>query len=107
MSARLLLRPGEPGDAVLWSVDTRGRPTPTDADEVGLSDELADRIEAWVDALDGVYDPDVDGGRSFGGAAERQALAAEGYAIAAEIREELDDDAIVSCDFSPWESAAS
>ncbi len=106
MSARLLLKPGEPGDAVLWSIDTRGRPTPTDADEVGLSDELADRIEEWVDSLDGLHDPDVAGGRSFGSETERHALIAEGYAIMALIREELDDDATISCDFSPWDSGA-
>lgn len=107
MSLSLLLRPGEPGDAVLWSIDTRGRPTPTDADDVGLSDELADRIEEWIDALDAVHDPDVAGARSFASDAERQALAAEGYAIAALIREELDDGATVSCDFSPWDSGLS
>lgn len=103
MSARLLLRPGEPGDALLWGFDARGRPEPTDADEVGLSDELAERIEEWIDALDAAFDEDKPDIRRFSREAERRAFYAEGQAIAAAIRLELGDDIALELDLSALE----
>jgi hypothetical protein len=103
MSGELLIKPGQPGDAALWSTDARGRSHATDADEVGLSDALADRLEEWLDALDGLFDEDVPGQRGFATDTERRAFAAEGHAIAAAIREELGEDWVITVDFAPWE----
>ncbi|MGL4440173.1 MAG: hypothetical protein ACRCUE_12975 [Bosea sp. (in: a-proteobacteria)] len=103
MSLRLLLKPGEPGDAVLWSLDARGRPQPTDADEAGLSDELSERIEEWVDALDAAFDEDTPEVRRFASETERRAFHAEGQAIAAAIRDEIGDEATLELDFTALE----
>lgn len=106
MTIRLLLKPGEPGDAVLWSLDARGRPQPTDADEIGLADDLAERIEAWTDALDAAFDEDAPELRRFESETERRAFLAEGQAIAAAIIDDLGDDALVAVDFSALGNAA-
>lgn len=103
MSSRLLIKPGEPGDAVLWSVDARGRPQPTDADEIGLSDELAERIEEWIDALDAAYDEAAPAVRRFASEAARRAFHAEGQAISAEIRIELGEEMAIDLDLSSLE----
>ena len=103
MTTRLLLKPGEPGDAVLWSIDSRGRPQPTDADGIGLSDELADRIEEWIDALDAAFNDDAVHVRRFANEAERTAFRTEGDAIAALIREELGVGATLDLDLSSLE----
>ncbi len=103
MPQRLLLKPGEPGEALLWSLDARGRPQPTDADEVGLSDALADRIEQWADALDAAFDEDAPGLRAFSDETERRAFQAEGIAIAAAIRDELEGEAELELDLSALE----
>jgi hypothetical protein len=103
MSLRLLLKPGEPGDAVLWSLDARGRAEPTDADEAGLSDDLAERIEEWVDALDAAFAEDAPEIRHFNSEAERRAFFAEGQAIGAAIRAELGDGVVLELDFTALE----
>jgi hypothetical protein len=100
MSGHLLLRPGEPGDATLWSIDARGRPRPTDPDEIGLSDELADRIEEWVDLLDAAFDDEAPGGHVFADDTARKACVAECHGIADAIRAELGSDWTVDCDLS-------
>jgi hypothetical protein len=104
MSPGLLLKPGEPGQPVLWTVDARGRLAPTDADEVGLSDHLAERIEEWIDALDATFDEDAPDTRHFDSEAERRAFHAEGQAIAAGIRAELGDDTTIDLDLSSLEA---
>lgn len=105
--SELLVKPGEPGEPALWSIDARGRSHPTDADELGLTDELGDRIEAWLDALDAAYDEDAPGLRSFESDAERRSYAAEGRAIAASIQQELGEEWTVEIDLAPWESGLS
>ena len=100
---RLLLKPGEPGDPVLWTLDLRGRPEPTDADEIGLSDALAERIEEWVDALDAAFDEDNETVRRFASEAERRAFYAEGQAIGAAISDEIADTVAVELDLSALE----
>ena len=107
MSSELMIKPGEPGDPALWSIDARGRSHATDADEIGLPDELADRIEEWIDAFDAVHDPDVPGARHFASDMERRAFVAEGHAIAAAIRDELGEDWLITVDFAPWEGGLS
>ncbi len=107
MSAELLIKPGEPGEAALWSIDARGRSHATDADEIGLSDELADRIEEWIDAFDAVHDPDMPGARNFSSDMERRAFVAEGHAIAAAIRDEVGENWLIAVDFAPWEGGLS
>lgn len=107
MITRLLFKPGEPGDAVLWSLDARGKPQPTDADEIGLSDPLADRIEEWIDALDAACDEDNPALRHFASDIERRAFEAEGYALATAIRAELADDVELEIDLSILEDARS
>ena len=44
MTSRLLIRPGAPGQPLLWTVDPRGRETATDADELGLDEEFVYRV---------------------------------------------------------------
>ncbi len=107
MTAELLIKPGEPGDPLLWSVDARGRTHATDADEIGISDQLADRIEEWIDALDAAFDDSVPGLRTFGSDAERRAFVAEGHAIASAIQIELGNDWQITVDFAPWEGGLS
>jgi hypothetical protein len=104
MSGEILIKPGEPGEAVLFSVDARGRSHEADADDLGLTDELGERIEEWCDALDAAFDEDAPGLRSFESDAARRAFAAEGRAIAAAIQDELGEEWTVTVDFSPWES---
>ena len=103
MSGELLIKPGEPGEPALWTLDARGRNHATDADEIGLGDMLADRLEEWLDALDALFDEDVPGQRGFASDTERRAFAAEGHAIAAAIREELGADWVITVDFGIWE----
>ncbi len=86
MSGRLLIRPGQPGEPALWVFDARGRARPTDADELGLTDALADRIEEWLDEIDASLD---EAGERVLAAATREGLAGEGALIAALAREDL------------------
>jgi hypothetical protein len=84
---RLLIKPGLPGQPALWTFDGKGRAQATDADEIGLSDALADRIEEWLDDIDAATGE--NGARVFETSAAREALAADGAVIAAAIRGEL------------------
>ncbi len=100
MTSRLVISPGAPGSPALFTIDPRGKRKPTDADELGLSDELADAIETWIDDLDGLYD-DEAGRHVIDDLAERarQARIAEG--IIRLIREELGEDWMVDADLAP------
>lgn len=76
----------------LWIVPGRGEAEPVDLDDLGLSDDLADRIEEWIDAFDAVLDP-VDPEQSrFPDAHAAIAWRREGEAIAAAVRRELGAD---------------
>jgi hypothetical protein len=98
MSGRLVIRPAMPGEPALWALDPKGKARPTDADELGLDDALADRIEEWLD--------EIDASLAEGGAARdlsntaREAIATEGALIAALIREALGHDWDVSLDLT-------
>jgi hypothetical protein len=37
-------------------IDAKGKRNPVDADDLGLSDQLADRLESWMDTFDAIYD---------------------------------------------------
>ena len=101
--SELLIKPGEPGEPALWSIDARGRSHGTDPDELGLTDELCDRIEAWLDALDAAFDEDAPEARRFSSEAERRAFLAEGHSIAVAMREEIGGEAVLELDFSTLE----
>jgi hypothetical protein len=104
MMSEILLKPGAPGEPALFSTDARGRPRATDADELGLTDELADRLETWLDALDAAFDEATPGHRQFDSDAARRAFVAEGHALANAIADELGEDWTIAADFTPWES---
>ena len=59
------------------------------AKEVGLSEELADRLEAWMDAFDAIYDEDDPAASGFGDPVELLAWEAAGAALAHAIGDEL------------------
>lgn len=76
----------------LWIVPDRREAEPVDLDDLGLSDDLADRIEEWIDAFDAVLDP-VDPELSrFSDARAAIAWRREGEAIAVAVRRELGAD---------------
>ena len=61
-------------------------------DELGLSDELADRIEAWIDAFDAVHDADQPSRPGFPDREAQERWQAEGRIIADRLAAELDAD---------------
>jgi hypothetical protein len=107
MPGHLLIRPGEPGEPALWIIGGRGAAQPTDADELGVSDGLGERIEAWLDGFDALFDPDAPEARAFESEAERRAFVAEGRAIAAACLDELGPGWRVEIDLAPWDGDVS
>lgn len=99
MTSRLILKPAAPGSSVLWTVDPRGRRHATDADELGLSEELAEVIEEWLDDLDARFDE----------ATSRYALDAQEEAehrdivttLVEALREELGEDWLIEAVWPP------
>lgn len=87
---RLKLMPEWVGQSGLWRFDPAdGGYWPVDAEDIGLSEALADRLEDWTDEFDSLYEEDDPASSRF---ASREAYAAflgEGEAIAALIRREL------------------
>lgn len=106
MSGSLLLAPAWVGQSGLWLVDAKGRRKPVDAEDAGLSDDLADRLESWMDSFDAIYDEDDEAASDFAGDAEREAFLREGEAIAAAIRAELGDDEALAVDLTGWRAGA-
>lgn len=76
----------------LWIVTEKKPAEPIDLDDLGLSDDLADRVEAWGDAFDAIYDADNPSQSAFPDREAELRWRAEGDAIAAAIREELGPD---------------
>lgn len=105
MSGQLLIAPEWLGKSGLWQIDAKGKRKPVDADDLGLSDELADRLESWIDTFDAIYDEANEAASDFAGEAERSAWEAEGAALAAAIAAELGPDWQVSHDFTAWRKA--
>ncbi|CAN7221382.1 hypothetical protein [Bosea sp. LjRoot237] len=101
MSGELLLAPEWLGKSGLWLID-RGRRKPVDADDLGLSDDLADRLESWMDVFDAIYDEANEAASDFASEAERLAWEAEGAALAEAIAAELGSSWQITHDFAVW-----
>ncbi|CAN7542664.1 hypothetical protein LJR090_004587 [Bosea sp. LjRoot90] len=101
MSGELLIAPEWLGKSGLWLID-KGKRKPVDADDIGLSDEVADRLESWMDVFDAIYDEADEAASAFGDAAEETAWREEGEAIAAAIAHELGSGWTVRQDLMGW-----
>lgn len=102
MSGTLLIAPAWLGLSGLWTVDAKGRRKPVDAEDVGLSDALADRLEAWMDAFDAIYEEEQEARSRFPNAVEQLAWEAEGMALAQAITDELGKGWTVQTDLTGW-----
>lgn len=102
MSGQLLIAPEWLGKSGLWQIDAKSKRKPVDADDIGLSDDLADRLESWMDTFDAIYDEANDTASDFTDEAERTAWEAEGAALAAAIAAELGPDWTVRQDLMGW-----
>lgn len=106
MSASLVIAPEWLGRSGLWLVDDKGRRKPADAEEIGLSEALADRLEAWMDAFDAIYDEANEAASDFADEVERLGWEAEGAALAQAIAAELGPGWQVSQDLVSWRRKA-
>lgn len=59
------------------------------AEEAGFSEDLADRLEDWMDEFDSIYDEDDPKASAFASLADFDRWRREGEAIAAALRAEL------------------
>jgi hypothetical protein len=75
-----------------WLIEDNRPPAVIEPDDLDLSDDLLDRIEAWSDAFDAIFDPADPKSSRFSSAEAEVVWRAEGQMIAAAIRDELDDD---------------
>ena len=107
MSGQLLIAPEWLGRSGLWQIDAKGRRKPIDADDIGLSDELADRLENWMDTFDAIYDEANEAASDFTDATERTAWETEGAALTAAIAAELGPEWNVTQDLSGWRGKVS
>lgn len=103
MSRTLLIAPAWLGQSGLWTLDAKGRRSTVDAEEIGLSEDLADRLEAWMDAFDAIYEEDAEARSRFPSEAEQRAWEAEGHAITAAVAAELGAGWSVSADLAGWQ----
>lgn len=102
MSETLLIAPEWLGKSGLWLVDAKGRRKPVDAEDLGLSDALADRLESWMDGFDAIYDEADEAASDFASAADRGAWEAEGAALAEAVAAELGSNWQVTQDLLSW-----
>ena len=102
MSGTLLIAPEWLGQSGLWQVDAKGKRRAVDAEDIGLSDEIGDRLEAWVDAFDAIYDEDDEAASDFTDEVERLAWEAEGHALAHAIAAELGAGWEIRHDLTGW-----
>lgn len=102
MSGELLIAPEWLGRSGLWLIDAKGKRKPVDADDIGLSDDLADRLESWMDVFDAIYDEADEEASDFASEAERLAWEAEGAVLAKAIAAELGSGWQVAHDFAAW-----
>ncbi|MFN3674204.1 MAG: hypothetical protein ACK4VM_20060 [Bosea sp. (in: a-proteobacteria)] len=103
MTGALLIAPAWLGQSGLWLIDAKGRSKPVDAEDVGLSDALADRLEAWMDQFDAIYDEDDESRSRFPDAVQQLAWEAEGAAIAAAVAADLGPGWMVETDLASWQ----
>jgi hypothetical protein len=106
VSATLLIAPAWLGQSGLWTLDAKGRRKAVDAEDVGLSEELADRLEAWMDSFDAIYEEDQEARSRFPDAVEQLAWEAEGAALAEAIAHELGADWTITTDLTGWQEMA-
>ncbi|SFJ01197.1 hypothetical protein SAMN05216304_104122 [Bosea sp. OK403] len=102
MSGTLLIAPAWLGLSGLWTLDVKGKRKPVDAEDIGLSEDLADRLEAWMDAFDAIYEEDNEARSRFPDAVEQLAWEAAGIALAEAIRAELGAGWTVTTDLNGW-----
>lgn len=102
MSRELIIAPEWLGRSGLWTLDAKGKRRPADAEDAGLSEEFADRLEAWMDAFDAIYDEENEARSAFSSEVERLAWEAEGGALAHAAAAELGSAWTVSLDLSAW-----
>ncbi len=102
MSGTLVIAPEWLGRSGLWMLDAKGRRRAVDAEDVGLSEAFADRLEAWMDAFDAIYDEANEAASRFASEVERLAWEAEGGALAHAASVELGSGWQVSLDLSGW-----
>ena len=102
MTDKLVIAPEWLGRSGLWLIDAKGKRKPVDAEDIGLSDVLADRLESWMDSFDAIYDETDEAASDFGNAVERLAWEAEGAALAEAIIGELGSDWDVTQDLNGW-----
>jgi hypothetical protein len=106
MSGALLIAPAWLGLSGLWRLDAKGSRKPVDAEDIGLSEDLADRLEAWMDMFDSIYDEDDETRSRFANAVEQLGWEAEGMAIASLIVDELGPNWTVTTDLASWREAS-
>jgi hypothetical protein len=106
MSGQLLIAPAWLGLSGLWTLDAKGRRKAVDAEDIGLSEDLADRLEAWMDTFDAIYEEDNEARSRFPDAVEQLAWEAEGAALAVAIADELGPDWTVATDLNGWQEGA-
>lgn len=106
MSGQLVIAPEWLGRSGLWTLDTKGKRRAVDAEDIGLSEALADRLEAWMDAFDAIYDEADESASHFAAEAERLEWEAEGLTIARAIAAELGTEWNVSHDLASWREKA-
>lgn len=107
MSGHLFIMPQWLGLSGLWLIDAKGRRQPTDAEEIGLSEDLADRLESWMDAFDAIYDDDDEAASAFSSEAELAEWLDEGAALRQAIAAELGDGWRIDSDLTGWMPKAS
>lgn len=76
----------------LWLVPDRKPPQPVEIDDLDLSDALMDRIEAWGDSFDAIFDEADPSASSFPSAEAEAGWRAEGNQIVMALRDELGED---------------
>ncbi len=76
----------------LWLVPERKAPQPIEIDDLDISDDLADRIEAWGDAFDAAFDDANPSATVFPSPEAEVLWRAEGQLIAAALKDELGED---------------
>ena len=106
MTDKLVIAPEWLGRSGLWLIDAKGKRKPVDAEDIDLSDALADRLESWMDSFDAIYDETNEAASDFGSAVERLAWEAEGVALGAAIADELGPDWDVTQDLNGWRGKA-
>ncbi len=85
----LRLLPEWLGQSGLWLAAPDGSFEPVGAEDIGLSEEIADRLEDWMDEFDSIFEDGDPLASAFGTVAQFEAWRREGDAIAGAIRSAL------------------